>query len=197
MTETRPDLSEIGVPDSTEERLAKAFSTSDAWTLREVYDRYGTQVYRVAVACVRNAGDAEEITQTVFADAWRAKESFDPVKGSLGGWLMAITKRRCIDRLRTLDRNRRDVAAVVAGGHHGHEMPGPDQVVERIVVADQLARLPQTQRAVLRLAFYDDLTHNQIASLTGLPLGTVKSHLRRGLEQLRRRWEVDGGTSGS
>ncbi|MET3804622.1 RNA polymerase sigma-70 factor (ECF subfamily) [Nakamurella sp. UYEF19] len=197
MTETRPEVSEVGVPDSTEQRLAQAFSTSDAWTLREVYDRYGTQVYRVAIACVSNAGDAEEITQTVFVDAWRARETFDPSKGSLGGWLMAITKRRCIDRLRSRDRARRDVAAVVARGDHDHETPGPDQVVERIVVADQLARLPQTQRAVLQLAFYDDLTHTQIASLTGLPLGTVKSHLRRGLEQLRRRWEVDGGASGS
>ena len=97
-----------------------------------------------------------------------------------------------------LERNRRDVVAVAARhGPHNHEVPGPEQVVDQIVVADQLARLPQSQRAVLELAFYDDLTHSQIASLTGLPLGTVKSHLRRGLEQLRRRWEVDGGASGS
>ncbi len=197
MRETRPDISEVGVPDATEQRLAKAFATSDAWTLREVYDRYGTQVYRVALASLRNTGDAEETAQTVFVDAWRARESFDPAKGSLGGWLMAITKRRCIDRLRSRERNRRDIAAVAAGGEHNHPVPGPDRVVEQIVVADQLARLPESQRAVLQLAFYDDLTHSQIASLTGLPLGTVKSHLRRGLEQLRRRWEVDGGTSGS
>ncbi len=197
MRETRPDISEVGVPDATEQRLAKAFATGDAWTLREVYDRYGTQVYRVALASLRNTGDAEETAQTVFVDAWRARESFDPAKGSLGGWLMAITKRRCIDRLRSRERNRRDIAAVAAGTEHNHPVPGPDRVVEQIVVADQLARLPESQRAVLQLAFYDDLTHSQIASLTGLPLGTVKSHLRRGLEQLRRRWEVDGGTSGT
>ena len=195
MTETRPDKSPIPVPDSAEQQLAQGFSTSDAWTLRKVYDRYGTQVYRVALSCLNNSSDAEEITQTVFVDAWRARDTFDPAKGSLGGWLMAITKRRCIDRIRVLERNRRDVVAVAAGAVHNHDVPGPDQVVEQIVVADQLARLPQTQRAVLELAFYDDLTHAQIASLTGLPLGTVKSHLRRGLAQLRRRWEVDGGAS--
>lgn len=195
MTETRPNTSPLPVPDSAEQRLAEAFATSDAWTLREVYDRYGTQVYRVALASIRNSSDAEEITQTVFVDAWRARTSFDAAKGSLGGWLMAITKRRCIDRMRVRDRNRRDVAAVAAGVEHNHEVPGPDQVVDQIVVADQLARLPQSQRAVLELAFFDDLSHSQIASLTGLPLGTVKSHLRRGLDQLRRRWEVDGGTS--
>ncbi len=195
MTETRPELSEIGVPDAAELRLARSFATSDAWTLREVYDRYGAQVHRVALSLLSNSSDAEEITQAVFVDAWRAKDSFDPAKGSLGGWLLAIAKRRCIDRLRVRERNRRDIAAVLAGNEHNHEVPGPDQIVDQIVVADQLARLPQTQRAVLQLAFYDDLTHSQIASLTGLPLGTVKSHLRRGLEQLRRRWEVDGGTS--
>lgn len=197
MTETRPGTSPFPVPDSLEQQLAQGFATSDAWTLRKVYDRYGTQVYRVALASLKNISDAEEITQTVFVDAWRARHTFDPAKGSLGGWLMAIAKRRCIDRIRVLERNRRDVVAVAGGGPHNHPVPGPEQVVDQIVVADQLARLPQSQRAVLELAFFDDLTHSQIASLTGLPLGTVKSHLRRGLEQLRRRWEVDGGTSGS
>jgi RNA polymerase sigma factor (sigma-70 family) len=197
MTETRPGTSPFPVPDSLEQQLAQGFATSDAWTLRKVYDRYGTQVYRVALASLKNISDAEEITQTVFVDAWRARHTFDPAKGSLGGWLMAIAKRRCIDRIRVLERNRRDVVAVASGGPHNHPVPGPEQVVDQIVVADQLARLPQSQRAVLELAFFDDLTHSQIASLTGLPLGTVKSHLRRGLEQLRRRWEVDGGTSGS
>jgi RNA polymerase sigma factor (sigma-70 family) len=198
MAQTRPDISDLPVPDTTEQRLAGAFSHGDAWTLREVYDRYGPQVYRVAISTLTNTSDAEEVTQTVFVDAWRARHTFDTSKGSLGGWLMSIAKRRCIDRLRVRDRQRRDIAAVTAissvGAEHIHHAPGPEQVVNQIVVADQLARLPQTQRAVLQLAFYDDLTHSQIASLTGLPLGTVKSHLRRGLEQLRRRWEVDGGT---
>ena len=197
MTETRPDTPQYPVPDADERRLADSFSTSDAWTLREVYDRYGPQVYRVALGCLSNTSDAEEVTQTVFVDAWRARQSFDPTKGSLGGWLMTITKRRCIDRVRVLDRSRRDVAAVAAAAEHNHRVDGPDQIIDQIVVSDQLARLPQSQRVVLELAFYDDLSHSQIASLTGLPLGTVKSHLRRGLDQLRRRWEVDGGTSRS
>ena len=191
MTETRPGA---WVPDEAERRLAQAFSSSDGWTLRAVYDRYAVSVYRVALGSLNNVGDAEEVTQTVFVDAWRARDTFDPEKGTLGGWLMAITKRRCIDRIRVRERNRRDLGAAMAGAEHNHPTASPDRVVEQIVVADELARLPAGQRMVLQLAFYDDLTQSQIATVTGLPLGTVKSHLRRGLGQLRRRWEVDGGS---
>ena len=175
--------------------LTTAFRNGEELALRVLYERHGTLVYRIALGVVGSRQDAEEITQATFVSAWQGRQTYDPRSGSLAGWLVGIVRRRAIDRLRSLQRERSaDEAARVV---HGREPPlsapeQPDEIVDRLLVADELERLPETQRRVLELAFFDDLTHTQISALTGMPLGTVKSHLRRGLLQLRRRWEVDG-----
>jgi RNA polymerase sigma-70 factor, ECF subfamily len=187
------------VPDDTEVVLAAAFADGAEWALRAAYDRYAGLVHTVARTCLGVPSDAEDVTQAVFVSAWQGRTTYDPDRGTLAGWLVGITRRRVIDKLRVLDRERRarEAAAGVADPAGAPRLyDAPDQVVDRIVVADGLARLPDNQRRVLELAFFDDLTHQQIANMTGLPLGTVKSHVRRGLEQLRRRWEVDGVRSG-
>lgn len=177
-------------------QLASAFVEGADGSLRAVYDRFGAMVYGIARGVLRSATDAEEVTQATFVSAWQGRDTFDPTRGSLAGWLIGIARRRTADRLRTMERERKatDAAAqLVEQEPRRGTQPGPgDQVVDRIVVADGLAHLAEPQRRVLELAFFDDLTHRQIASVTGLPLGTVKSHVRRGLAQLRRRLEVDG-----
>ncbi|MDI5938535.1 sigma factor-like helix-turn-helix DNA-binding protein, partial [Micromonospora sp. DH15] len=101
-----------------------------------------------------------------------------------------------VDRLRASARENRVVETVRQLPDPAPTGPDPDTVVDRLVVADELARLPDDQRRMLELAFYDDLTHQQIATVTGVPLGTVKSHIRRGMASLKRRWEVDGAAPG-
>ena len=173
-----------------EQLLAERFRHGDETTLRELYDRYGPLVHRVGTACLPHA-DAEEVTQATFVAAWRGRETYDPDRGTLAGWLLGIARRQVVDRLRVLARERRLTAALPVPEVVAPD-PAPDRVVDRLVVLDELRRLGAEQRRVLELAFFDDLTHVQIAGLTGLPLGTVKSHLRRGLARLRTRWEVDG-----
>jgi RNA polymerase sigma-70 factor (ECF subfamily) len=183
---------EAGHPDGA---LAEAFRGGDPVALRQVYDRFGRAVFHLAVRTLGSGADAEDVTQTTFVAAWQGRETFDPDRGSLLGWLLAIARRKAIDRLRAAAREHRISDAVRALPEPVTVEAGADRVVDRLVVADELARLPGEQRRVLELAFYDDLTHQQITAVTGLPLGTVKSHLRRGMARLRQRLEVDGGAS--
>ncbi len=187
------------VQDEAERALAEAFASGDEWTLRAVYDRYGGLVHQIARASLSGKDDAEDVTQAVFVSAWQGRATFDPARGTLTGWLIGITRRRIIDKLRTIDRERRTTEAVrplALDLLKPDAMTTPDRVIDTVLVTDGLSRLPEQQRHVLELAFYDDLTHQQISSVTGLPLGTVKSQVRRGLASLRRRWEVDGVHTG-
>jgi RNA polymerase sigma-70 factor (ECF subfamily) len=158
--------------------------------LRDAYDRFGGLVYCLGVRCLPGAHEAEDMTQATFVAAWKGRSTFDPSRGSLAGWLLGIARRQAIDRLRRLDRERSIAERLDAVGPEPSSA-NPDHVVDQLVLADELTRLGDEQRRILELAFYDDLTHAQIASLTNLPLGTVKSHIRRGLRRLKERWEVD------
>jgi RNA polymerase sigma-70 factor (ECF subfamily) len=176
--------------------LSERFRQGDESVLRLVYDRYGGLVYRLGLSCLTAHHEAEDLTQATFVAAWRGRQTYDPDRGTLAGWLLGIGRRQVVDRLRARQRER-DLAAAVGRLDPGYsEVPAPERVVDRLVVLDELRRLSPEQRRVVELAFFDDLTHVQIAGLTGLPLGTVKSHLRRGLDRLRSRWEVDGAASG-
>jgi RNA polymerase sigma-70 factor (ECF subfamily) len=102
-----------------------------------------------------------------------------------------------VDSLRARARDHRVRDGALRAARSGPEFAaGADVVIDRLVVADELTALPAEQRRVLELAFYDDLTQQQISTATGLPLGTVKSHARRGMARLRSRWEVDRAASG-
>jgi RNA polymerase sigma factor (sigma-70 family) len=185
--------------DEAERALAEAFASGDDWTLRAVFDRHSPLVHQIARSCFQVSEDAEDVTQAVFVSAWQGRSTFDPARGTLAGWLVGITRRRVIDKLRALDRERRarEAARPLAYGAQTPDVFSlPDRVIDALVVADGLARLPEQQRRILELAFYEDLTHQQIAVVTGLPLGTVKSQIRRGLALLRHRWEVDGVHAG-
>ncbi|MFD2082330.1 RNA polymerase sigma-70 factor, ECF subfamily [Actinopolymorpha cephalotaxi] len=181
-----------GGPDRGEAELAARFVAGDESALREAYSRWGGMVWRLGIRTLPAEVDADDLTQATFVAAWKGRGTFDPAQGRLGPWLLGIARRQLADRLRVLHRERRTLQAVTAtapaSAYDGNDAHA-DRVLDRLVVADSLARLGDEQRMVVRLAFYDDLTHTQIASRTGLPLGTVKSHLRRGIERLREHWE--------
>ncbi|MFJ3496996.1 sigma-70 family RNA polymerase sigma factor [Streptomyces sp. NPDC086091] len=182
---------------ASDDDLGHGFAKGDEACLAEAYRRWGALVFTVVRQAVGDAEEAKDVTQQVFVGAWRGREGYDPRRGSLKTWLMGITRRKIADALTRRSRHLRDVeaAAGAASGGEGARTPLADTVVDRVLLHDELERLPDPQRVVLRLAFFEDLTQAQIAERSGLPLGTVKSCTRRGLIRLRRRLEVDGGAS--
>jgi RNA polymerase sigma-70 factor (ECF subfamily) len=178
-----------------DDQWTERFRAGDDRALREAFDRYGGMVQRVGILRLGNHHDAEELVQQVFVRAWKGRDGFNPDRGSLGAWLLGIARRLIADRYASLDRDRKVIAAAESIAPPAAETKSVDRVVDRVVVGNEVNRLPDEQRMVLRLAFYGDLSHSEIAATTGLPIGTVKSHIRRALIQLRKRWEVDGATS--
>lgn len=128
----------------------------------------------------------------MFVSAWRSRERYSSEAGTLAGWLLGITRHTVADRWAATARDQKVLRAV--GSVTVPEPRSPqavDDVADRVLVADELERLGQPARRIVELAFFDDLTHAQIADRLDLPLGTVKSHIRRSLERMRTRLEVD------
>jgi RNA polymerase sigma-70 factor, ECF subfamily len=172
--------------------LARAFAQGDEIALREAYDRWGGLVHAFCVRSLASRADAEEATAQVFVNAWRGRRGFDADRGSLAGWLLGIARRVVADICAAAARERALREALEQVRPVEQDSPSPDQLVDRLLVADAMAQLRPEQRRAVGLAFYDGLTHSQVASTMGLPLGTTKTHIRRGLAVLRRRLEVDG-----
>lgn len=170
--------------------ITDAFLRGDGDGFRLLYERWSALVHAVARRALGNSFEADDVTQQVFVAAWRHRRGFRPERGTAGSWLVGIARHKIADALAARARRARLAAAVQSVRDADHRAPEgrlAQEAVDRVVVQDELSRLPTAQQDVLRLAFYADLPQSQIAELTGLPLGTVKSHARRGLRILRER----------
>lgn len=168
--------------------VEKAFARGEEHALRAAYSQHGRLIYTY---CRRTLDEtrAKDVTQEVFISAWRSQHRFDPAKGTLVGWLVSITKNRIIDEIRAERRHseRRDSRPPAELAARAEI----DMIANKLMIADALRSLSDRARQVVMLHYFDDLTHRQIAERLALPLGTVKSDLRRSLLQLRRQLEWD------
>jgi RNA polymerase sigma-70 factor (ECF subfamily) len=192
--EPTPDLPGGREPDDRE--VARRFAAGDEQALAQAYERWAGQVHGMAVRAFGPGPDAEDVTQQTFISAWTGRAGYLPEQGPLPAWLVGICRHKIADTWARRDRQRRAAEAAATDARAmpaGAVTAGVDAAVaDRVVLLDELDRLGQPQRGIIELAFFEDLTHAQIADRTGLPLGTVKSHIRRSLERLRTRLEVDG-----
>lgn len=169
--------------------LAARLRDGEPEALAEAYDRWAPLVHTLALRSLGSHHDAEDVTQQVFVSAWRGRSTLRPDRGSVPGWLVGITRHRIADTWAQRARAARDAGAVAAHAVVQEHPPPDDRLAVRLLLADELDRLGDPRATVIRMAFVDELTHEEIAARLGLPLGTVKSHVRRGLVQLRTRME--------
>jgi RNA polymerase sigma-70 factor, ECF subfamily len=164
--------------------LAEGLRSGSQEALAEVYRRWSRLIYTIAVRALESAADAEDVTQQVFLAAWSGRHTLRPTADALPRWLVGIARHRIADALAQRYRGRRTLAAVADAPE-----PAVAETAERLMLAHEVASLPEPRRTVLTLAYLHDCTHDEIARRLDMPVGTVKSHLARGLLQLRRRLE--------
>ena len=176
--------------DDVVRSLAERLVRGDESALEDVYDRWSALVHTYALRALGDAHDAEDVTQQVFVAAWRSRHTLTPSASALPAWLIGIARHKISDVRAARARDaRRSEAAAVSPMTDTVEQSADEDVTERLVVRQAVDELPDPRRTIVMLAFWQDLSHTEIAESVGLPLGTVKSHVRRGLIQLHQQLE--------
>ena len=186
------DRTDLMHPADDDDAIGEAFRAGDERALAEAFARWSSLVYSLALRSLGEPADADDATQRVFVSAWQSRHTYDPGRIRLPGWLIGIARHRIADVHEQRARQRRSDQAYASNTHLG-ERDATEAVADRILIAAELEKLEPTPQAIMHLAFFDDLTHSQIAETLGLPLGTVKSHIRRSLARIRKTLEVNDG----
>jgi RNA polymerase sigma-70 factor (ECF subfamily) len=174
--------------EASDVSLVWAIRSGDESAMAVLYDRYSSLVYAVALRVLGDTGAAEDVLQEVFMQLWRNPAAFDSSRGNFGAWLGVITRNRAIDGLRKR-RPETDIADVVVSVEP--DMAGGAERARAMEkVRSALGGMPGAQRSALEMAYFEGLTHTEIAAKTGEPLGTIKTRIRTGLQALRRVFET-------
>ncbi len=193
-SDEQPPASEAGDSPADERTVLERVAAGDPAAVRECLDSYSGLVWTIARRMLGAGHDTEDAVQEIFVEIWRSATRFDRTKGTDVQFVSTIARRRVVDRVR---RRGRQPKLEPLPERLTSSAPGADRDA---VVADEYARarealesLPPQRQRVLRMALLAGVSHRQIAEQTGIPLGTVKTHVRRGLIRIRELLEVDQG----
>ena len=171
-------------PESADSSLVVRIRAGDESAMAQVYDRYSQIVYSVALRVLADTGSAEDVMQEIFMQLWRNPQSFDGNRGSMGAWLAVITRHRAIDHLRKR-KPETDIEDITVSVDTNLENE-TEKNIFLAKVRGLLASMPVDQRKALEMAFFEGLTHSEVAAKMGEPLGTIKTRIRTGLMAMRK-----------
>jgi RNA polymerase sigma-70 factor, ECF subfamily len=176
--------------------LIRRVAQGDAAAFAALYDRFSPILYGVALRMMNDAGEAEDVLQDGFTYIWRRASTFDPNRSSLFAWLAMIVRNKAIDKLRVRQRGERLHERVTSfpelfSDRDEQSALKPILRESQAQVQAALSEISAEQRQALELAFFSGLTHEQIATQLGAPLGTIKARIRRGLLRLRQVFQGD------
>jgi RNA polymerase sigma-70 factor (ECF subfamily) len=178
------------------EALAQALTqcaAGDETAFEKVYDMTSAKLYGLACRVLKDRAQAEEVCQEVYLEVWRRSADFDPTRGSAIGWMLTIAHRRSVDRVRaSVAAARRDQTYQNLTVEPTEDLTATaaTESIQAQQVRQALETLPQLQREAIHLAYFDGLTHTEVARALKLPLGTAKTRIRDGLNRLRTAWGV-------
>jgi RNA polymerase sigma-70 factor (ECF subfamily) len=184
----RTSSSEIATGSMEDTALLSRVGHADESAMESIFRRYSGPVYSVALRVLHDSGQAEDVMQEIFLQLWRNPAAFVQGRGSLGAWLVVVTRNRAIDLIRRRKLTESVDAVVLASPINVADEAERNAMMEK--VRGVLSSLPQEQRKSLELAYFEGLTHTEIASRTGDPLGTVKTRIRQALITLRKAFEA-------
>jgi len=168
--------------------LIQKVANQDRDAFSQLYDRFSSLVFTLAMRMLRVRSDAEDLLQEVFVQIWRQAQSYSVQRGSPEAWIVNIARSRAIDKIRSIRRMEKsfvltDDPARAESSENVESSAAESEA--RMAMNSALANLPETQRKVLELAYFDGLTQTEIANRLAEPLGTIKTRMRSGIQRLR------------
>jgi RNA polymerase sigma-70 factor, ECF subfamily len=181
-TQTRV-MNDLNCTELSNELLMLEVGACSENALKELYARFSKQIYSLARRMLRDESAAEDVTQDVFVKIWQKSLDYSSLKGAVSTWIMTIAHHSAVDAIRR--RTTHETVVLEDGELERYPIEQGDDRLEQVTVSRALESLEPSERGLIELAYFEGLSHSQLATRTGIPLGTIKTRLRVGLQKLK------------